>query len=174
MAGITAERIHQFLTELAIRYTDPAEIVLLGGSALCLLGSERPTLDIDYVGDDLRKSNLQLVIDQLSDELQVPIEPVPIGDFVPIPDGADKRHIGIGRFGRLEVFALDPYTIALSKLDRGFDSDLEDIRFLLRQNLVSITELERVVENALQNAVQFDLDIDSIQTHLSVVRAMLD
>jgi hypothetical protein len=174
MASITAERIHQFLTELAIRYTDPAVIVLLGGSALCLLGSERPTLDIDYVGDDLRKSDLQRVIDQVSDELQIPVEPVPIEDFIPIPDGADKRRIEIGRFGQIEVFALDPHTIALSKLERGFDSDLEDIRFLLRQNLISITELEAVVENAFQNAIQFDLDIASMQTHLSVVRAMLE
>ncbi|MCL4831458.1 MAG: hypothetical protein KJZ86_03420 [Caldilineaceae bacterium] len=59
MATITSDQIQSFLTELGSRYPQQATLTLLGGSALCLLGSERPTLDIDYVGDDLRKSELQ-------------------------------------------------------------------------------------------------------------------
>lgn len=85
MAAISAEHIHQFLAELAARYTRPATLLLLGGGALCLLGSERPTADIDYVGDDLRKNELQQIIDQLAEELQLIIDPVPISQFVPIP-----------------------------------------------------------------------------------------
>jgi len=48
---------------LGKRYAREATLLLLGGSALCLLGSPRPTLDIDYVGDDLNKNELQQLID---------------------------------------------------------------------------------------------------------------
>ena len=70
MAKITSEKIHLFLTELALRYTKPATIILLGGGALCLLGSERPTADIDYVGDGLYKDELQQAVEQLANNLQ--------------------------------------------------------------------------------------------------------
>lgn len=170
MATISAEHIHQFLAELAARYTRPATLLLLGGGALCLLGSERPTADIDYVGDDLRQNELQQIIDQLAKELQLIIDPVPISQFVPIPADADRRRIPVGRFGEIAVYVLDPYVIALSKLDRGFESDLEDVQFLLRRNLISLDQLEIVVQNALQSAARFDLNAKAIRKHLHIVR----
>jgi hypothetical protein len=39
---------------------------------------------------------------------------------------------------------MDPYTIALSKLDRGFDTDIEDVLFLLHQKLITFEQLELV------------------------------
>lgn len=62
MEAIAAEQINAFLTELGARHRLPATLVWLGGSALCLLGSGRPTLDIDYVGDDLYENELQRAI----------------------------------------------------------------------------------------------------------------
>lgn len=37
---------------------------------------------------------------------------------------------------------IDPYAMALGKLDRGFPTDLADIVFLVRRDLVNLTELE--------------------------------
>lgn len=78
MAGIAEETILAFLVELGRRYPRPTELLLLGGSALCLLGSPRPTLDIDYVGDDLSKTELQQSIDQVAKEMGIEVEAVPI------------------------------------------------------------------------------------------------
>lgn len=77
--------VRRFLEELGRRISHPANLLLLGGSALQLLGSSRPTLDLDYVGDDLHKNDLQQTIDALADEMQVTVEAVPFGDFVPVP-----------------------------------------------------------------------------------------
>lgn len=52
MENVETDKIYAFLKALGERYPQPATLFLLGGSALCLLGSPRPTLDIDYVGDD--------------------------------------------------------------------------------------------------------------------------
>lgn len=50
MAEVTVNQIIALFTEVGQRHQQPATLLLLGGSALCLLGSPRPTLDIDYVG----------------------------------------------------------------------------------------------------------------------------
>ena len=55
-----SDQIRAFLSALGNRYSRPAQLYLLGGSALCLLGSPRPTVDIDYVGDDLKRTPFNL------------------------------------------------------------------------------------------------------------------
>ncbi|RIK53012.1 MAG: hypothetical protein DCC57_09030 [Chloroflexi bacterium] len=82
MAGLDTGAIRTLLAEVGRRYTQPAQLFLLGGSALCLLGSPRPTLDIDYVGDDLRKDELQRTIDQVAQEQGLEVEAVPIDQFI--------------------------------------------------------------------------------------------
>lgn len=173
MDAIAPQQLKSFLAAVGARYPRPATLVLLGGSALCLLGSHRPTLDIDYVGDDLHKNELQNTIEQISQELRIPVDAVPIEQFLPVPTGANERRLLIGQFGNLEVYVLDPYTIALSKLDRGFETDIEDILFLLHHNLITIGELERVALNALRQASGFDLNTQAIRAHLQTVRALL-
>ena len=71
MGSVESGQIRAFLEELGRRYSNPAELVLIGGSALCLLGSPRPTLDIDYVGDDLNKDDLQQVMEQIAREMNL-------------------------------------------------------------------------------------------------------
>jgi hypothetical protein len=58
--------------------------------------------------------------------------------FIPLPVGSEERTIRIGQFGKLEVFVADPSIIALSKLARGFDTDFDDLVFLVRKNLVEV------------------------------------
>lgn len=86
---------------------------------------------------------------QIANELKIVVEPVPLDRFIPLPMGSTERNIRIGQFGNLEIFVADPYGIALSKLDRSFDTDFEDIVFLIQQNLISLNELERITHNAL-------------------------
>ena len=173
MATITSDQIHTFLTELGSQYTRPATLVLLGGGALCLLGSERPTMNIDYVGNDIRKNDLQRVIDGVAEQLQIVIDAVPIEQFIPFPPGSDNRRMLIGQFGQITVYVLDPYTIALSKLDRGFDTDIDDVVFLIRRNFIAFQQLEEVVQNALQRANEFSLDPQAIRSHLQSVQNLL-
>jgi hypothetical protein len=173
METIAADQLYAFLTELGDRYARPATLVLLGGSALCLLGSDRPTLDIDYVGDDLHKNELQRTIEQVAQELRITVDAVPIFQFVPMPTGADDRRLLIDRFGDIDVYVLDPYTIALSKLDRGFDTDIEDIVFLIRRKLIVFEQLERVAMIALARASEFGMNSADVKAHLQTVRELL-
>lgn len=170
MESIDSSQITAFLEEVGKRYPQAAHLILLGGGALCLLGSSRPTLDIDYVGNDLSKNELQQLIDLIAQEMQIEIEAVPIDEFVPVPSDAQSRWLPIGRFGLIDVFIMDPYTIALSKLDRGFDTDIEDILFLLHQKLITLEQLELVTATALEKAKEFAMVSANVRAHLEELR----
>ena len=164
--------IQSILQLLGERLPSTFPLVLVGGSALALLGSPRPTIDIDFVGDDVKPNKLHQAIMQIGKELNIDVEPVPIERFVPLPEGSDKRRIYVGQFGNLNVYVADPYSIALSKLDRGFDTDIDDIIFLIEHNYVVLDELERITIKALSHAPKFDLHPE-IREHLQELKARL-
>ncbi len=165
--------VRRFLEELGRRISHPDSLILLGGGALQLLGSSRPTLDLDYVGDDLHKNDLQQTIDALAEEMQVTVEAVPFGDFVPVPADAQARHHFVGRFGALDVYVFDLYSIAVSKIDRGFDTDIADVAFLVQSNLIDIVSLEQALATALVQAREFDLNPVTAQEHFAELRRVL-
>ncbi|MHB8778217.1 MAG: nucleotidyl transferase AbiEii/AbiGii toxin family protein [Anaerolineales bacterium] len=149
--------IQSILSILGERVPFESRLFLIGGTALTLLGSPRPTIDIDFVGDDVHPNELHRKIMQIARELKIHVDPVPIEHFIPLPDGSEQRNIHIGQFGNLDVYVIDPYSIALSKLDRGLDTDLDDIVFLIQHNHVNLEELERVTQNILSHTRKFDL-----------------
>ena len=138
-----------------------------------MLGSPRPTLDIDYIGNDLQKDNLQIVMDEVANEMGFDVDAVPVHGVIPLLPGGQKRNILVGNFGKIEVSIIDPYAIALSKLDRGFDTDIEDIIFLIQRGLITLPLLEKVMQDALPRASEFDMDANNIQRHLEAVREAL-
>ncbi len=164
--------IQSVLQTLGKRVPRSSRLILVGGSALALLGSPRLTIDIDFVGDDIHPNELHRSIIQIAKELNIHAEPVPIERFIPLPKGSDKRSIHIGQFGNLDVYVADPYSIALSKLDRGFDTDFDDLVFLVQNNLVRLEELESITRDALPQAKKFDLDPE-ILAHLQELKNRL-
>ncbi|MEM7115031.1 MAG: DUF6036 family nucleotidyltransferase [Chloroflexota bacterium] len=173
MAGLSKQQIEEFLHVVGQRLEHAHSLFLLGGCALGFLGSFRPTLDLDYVGSDIKQDAFQHLLLNTANEMHIEIEAVPIDEFVPLPTGAAERAILIGKYGLLTVYIFDPYTIALSKLDRGFDSDLEDIVFLARQALIEIKELTYMMSEAIPKAEQFDLDPKTMERHLQIVKQAL-
>jgi hypothetical protein len=112
---------------------------------------------------------------KVAQELRIELEAVPLPRFIPIPPGASERHIPIGRFGKLQVLVFDPYSIALSKLDRGLDSDIEDVVFLLRHGFVTVPDIAELITGLTREvAAEYDLDLAQMHVHLDLARAMLD
>jgi hypothetical protein len=101
------------------------------------------------------------------------MEPVAIERFISLPDGSEEGTIHIGQFGKLEVLVADPYSIALSKLDRGFDTDFDDLVFLVRENLVEVQLLERMTEIALSRAREFDMNSTDMVAYLRELKNRL-
>ncbi len=159
-------QIQSILQLLGERVPPLSRLYLVGGGAMVLLGSPRLTIDIDFVGDDISPNELHKTILQIAKEQRIYMEPVAIERFIPLPDGSEERTIRIGQFGNLEVFVADPYCIALSKLDRGFDTDFDDLVFLVQKNIVEFQLLERITEISLSRAREFDMNPTEVLAHL--------
>lgn len=164
--------IQAVLQTIGRRVPPSSRLVLVGGSALSLLGSPRPTVDIDFIGDDLHPEPLHQLILQIAEELDIDAEPVPLDKFVPLPKGNEERTIRIGQYGNLEIFIADPYSIALSKIDRGADTDYDDLIFLVQHNHVDMDKFERVIQEALPHASKFDFHPDILK-HLQELKNRL-
>jgi hypothetical protein len=171
MEPVTRETLRLLFTRLSEIYKQPAVLYLLGGSALRLLGSPRETLDIDYLTDAPFETvqGFQETLARLADELHLDIEEVPLGEFIPLPPGAYERRRFVGRFGDLEAYLFDPYSIALSKIARGFESDLEDVLFMLRVGAVEWPELEQHYRTILPRAAKADIDPAEFQAYFTEV-----
>lgn len=139
---------------------------------MALLGSPRLTSDIDFIGDDIHPSELHKIIMQAAKELKIGADPVPLDRFIPLPEGSADRVIHIGQFGNLDVSVADPYSIALSKVDRGFDTDLADIVFLIQNGHISFNDFERMVRDATLSAGRYDFHPDILE-HLQDLKKRL-
>lgn len=170
---LTVQTLTEFLTEVGRQVQTPTIIVLLGGSGLLLLGQQRSTVDVDFDGEEYVVDEFRKLLERVAAEMRIELEAVPIGRFIPLPPGTDNRHIPIGTFGNLRVYIFDPYSITLSKLDRGFDTDIEDVVFLLQKGLVEVEELEIMIENAAIHASAYDLNPNQMRLHLALARRSL-
>ena len=166
------DKLQSILTILGEQVPPSTQLFLLGGSALTLLGSLRQSLDIDFVGDDIHPNELHRTIMEKAKELKLQVEAVPIDRFIPLPEGNEQRNIYIGQFANLEIHVIDPYSIALSKLDRGLFTDFDDIIFLIKSGHITSEELERITLKAISQAKKFDLHPD-ILAHLQELQSRL-
>ena len=168
-SGLATEEIRNFLIRLSQQYSQPVKLYLLGGSALCFLGNPRRTVDIDCVVE-LSTEEFTNTLEAVAAELQVEVEVISIDEFIPLPSNSTARHHNLEKYGSIEVFIFDPYSIALSKLARGFDTDIQDILFLLGRGIIEFSMLTKFVEDAIPQAWDYDIDPDELRIHLDVVK----
>ena len=71
---------------------------------------------------------------------------------VTVPDGYEERLTEIfpGNFSRLRLLALDPYDVALSKIERNSQRDRDDVRYLARTVPFDLRKLEQRYKNELR------------------------
>jgi hypothetical protein len=171
MDPVTPALLRRFLTRLGEICLHPAALYLVGGSALRMLGSLRETLDVDYMieAPPVAAEELRQAMTHLAAEMQLDLEEVPMGDFIPLPPGAYDRRRLVGRFGLLEVYLFDPYSIALSKIARGFESDLEDVLLMLGTGTIEWAELEQDFRIILPRAGGADIDPEEFRAYFAEI-----
>ncbi len=81
------ERLEEVLRTLGEQVPPDSRLFLLGGSALTLLGSPRPSLDIDFFGDDIQPSELHRIILNQAKSLKIQVDAVPLDKFIPYQMG---------------------------------------------------------------------------------------
>ena len=146
------ERIRAFLSALGRAADKPVRVYLVGGATAVLEGWRRSTIDVDLRIEPDTDDALLRRLTALKEELDINIELASPPDFIPELPGWRERSPHLLNEGLLEVRHFDPYSQALSKIERGFEQDLEDVNAMLDGGLVErprLLELFEAIEDRL-------------------------
>lgn len=129
---------HSFFRELDSIATEETDLQCVGGFVVtAVYGMPRPTADVDVLSispAELRKELLDKaeVGSALHQKHGVYLQYV--GGIVSLPYDYDERLILLysGTYEHLRIFVLDPYDLAMTKLERNQPKDRDDVRYLAR------------------------------------------
>lgn len=172
---VDRQRIDDFLRRLGTRHAT-GRLYLVGGSALVHLGMRGRTLDIDVALEPPGEPLLLEAIRHLKDELQVNVKLAAPADFVPLPAGWQDRARFVGRFGSVDVYYFDFYSIALSKLVRGSQRDIEDLALMIGAQLIVLDEFDEIVQQSMSllgTGRYFNIDPAVVAARYDAVRQQL-
>jgi len=132
-------RIEQFMRELGKAARVDGRVYLTGGATAVLYGWRDTTIDVDIKLIPDRDEILR-EIPRLKESLNLNVELAAPSDFIPLPAGWEDRSPLIRREGKLSFHHFDPVAQALSKVERGHDQDISDVRELISSGLVNPAE----------------------------------
>lgn len=141
--NVDKAQIETFLKNLGRAFRKPGRLYLVGGAALVHMGVRTgSTQDIDVEVRATDEDEMLEAIRRLKDIMKINIEFASPGDFIPIPSQWEMNAKYVGRYGTVDVFYFDFYSIALSKIERGNTRDINDVRLLVQQGIITLQELD--------------------------------
>ena len=147
---VTRTEIEQFLKDIGKNVHQPGRVYLAGGAALVHMGIRSgSTLDIDVAIEAADEDELIMAIRHIVQQRQINVEFASPGDFIPLPSQWMSQAKYVGRYGSVDVFYFDFYSLALSKISRGSDRDLIDVKLLLQHKLITLDELDTAYQEIL-------------------------
>lgn len=144
------QRVRALARELGAVARRDTKLYLTGGATAVMRGWRASALvDIRL---EPEADELLLAIAALKDRLDLNVELASPPDFIPeLPDWRERSPF-LFREGKVDVHDFDPYSQALSKIERGFAQDLEDVEAMFLDGLVDrdrLGELFGEIEPAL-------------------------
>ncbi len=126
---------HSFLFDIDEFVDEETIFHLLGGFVVTVVhGAGRTTRDLDaltIIRQDPKLLEYAGRGSELHQKHKVYFDPVGVA---PLPENYEQRLTEIfpAVYERLKLFALDPYDIALTKIERNIEKDREDVKHLAR------------------------------------------
>lgn len=160
---ITRNSLQTFLEQLGHCFRQQGRLYRVGGSSLLFVNAKNSTFDVDFAFEVETSHQQQFIscLRQVSRRLEIAVEQAAPHQFIPLPQGYEQRHQFVGRFELLDVFTYDFYSVALSKLERGFEKDFTDVASMLATGTIEFKRLETYFEEILPRVDSFGLRSDS-------------
>lgn len=134
-APVDAARIRAFARELGCVASRDTTLYLTGGATAVVEGWRPTTVDVDLRLEPDSDELMRRIVG-LKEELDLNVELSSPPDFIPELPGWRERSPFLFREGRVTVRHFDPYSQALSKIERGFAQDLADVQAMTAHGLV--------------------------------------
>ncbi|HEY4034739.1 MAG TPA: DUF6036 family nucleotidyltransferase [Ktedonobacteraceae bacterium] len=153
--SVDKRSIESFLQQLGRTFRKSGRLYLVEGAAIVHSGI-RPgfTQDIDIQVSGENEGELIVAIQQLIQRMQINVEFASPKDFIPLPSQWEMHAQYVGRYGGVDVFYFDFYSIALSKIERGNNRDIADVKLLVERGTVSLDELDTAYQEVLSQLGQ--------------------
>ncbi|MGI8946000.1 MAG: DUF6036 family nucleotidyltransferase [Thermoleophilaceae bacterium] len=139
------KRIRALARELARVAREETTLYLTGGATAVLEGWRMTTIDVD-IRLEPDSDHLLRRIALLKEELNLNVELASPPDFIPELPGWRERSPFAFSEGKVQVRHFDPYSQALSKIERGFAHDLDDVAAMLASGLVEPARARELFE----------------------------
>ncbi len=154
-----------FYSNLVATSPSRGESISLAATTIVYEGLRQQTLDIDLALEiaDEDHSAFIATVRSLKERLSLNIEEASPSDFIPLPAGYRERSQFVGRYGQLDVFHFDLYSTALSKIERGAESDFADVLTLLQAGRLEITKLTEYFNEILVRYATHSLKQDPVE-----------
>jgi hypothetical protein len=134
--AVDATRVRAFMKALGEATRAEGRVYFSGGTSAVLEGWRRVTVDVDIEAVPQSDPLLQ-AIPGIKESLNINVELASPAHFIPpLPNWQDRCRF-IERVGLLDFFHYDFYSQALSKVQRGLERDLEDVRAMVERALVT-------------------------------------
>jgi hypothetical protein len=138
-------RIRVLARELGRIARGPVRIYLTGGSTAVVEGWREATIDVDLRFEP-EADELLRALPALKERLGINIELASPPEFIPELPGWRERSPLVFREGRVDVHHFDLYSQALSKIERGFEQDLQDVRAMFERGLLEAERLRQLYD----------------------------
>jgi hypothetical protein len=144
-----------FLSEIDAGLSEGVEFHCLGGFVVTVVyGFERPTADVDVL-TVVPRGEVERLIDLAGKGSALHRKHGLYLDLVTVatvPEDYEQRlvEVAAGAFKRLRLFALDPYDLALAKLERNIQRDRDDVKHLARTIPLDLQVLRERYEKELR------------------------
>ena len=138
-------RIRALARALAEVARDDVTLYLTGGATAVIEGWRPATLDVDIRLEPDSDEMMRRIVEAKS-ELDINVELASPPDFIPELPGWRERSPFVFREGRVTVRHFDLYSQALSKIERGFTMDLDDVTSMIDAGMVDRAQLRDLFE----------------------------
>ncbi|MFQ4134981.1 DUF6036 family nucleotidyltransferase [Nodosilinea sp. PGN35] len=166
-SAVDPKKIEQLMEILGKEARGSGSIYFTGGASALLIGWRSSTVDID-IRLDPEPPGIFQAIAKLKQELNINIELASPQDFLPPLPGWRDRSLFIGKRGKISFYHYDFTAQALSKLSRGYDRDLNDVRAMYAQGLFSLEDLRDCLRAIEPELIRFpSLNPDTLKSRVN-------
>lgn len=161
--NVDSQKIERLMQSLGREAKGSGCIYFTGGASALLIGWRESTVDVDLRLDPEPPGIFQAIA-KLKQELNINIELASPQDFLPPLPGWRDRSVFIGMQCQISFYHYDFIAQALSKLSRGFDRDLKDVRAMYDRELFVLSDLIDCFESIRSELIRFPaLDPDRLK-----------
>lgn len=166
------QQIDHFFKVLDDAFNKEAEIILAGAAAACIMGSKRPSMDIDFAiklknSGEQEWDRFESAIKKAKavTGIQVDyIEDIDRWGMITLLDYENHKNF-YKQEGNLTLWVLDPAFWSIGKMTRFLDPDIQDMIQVFKKTKISPIELAKVWGRALRESPRSP-DLISFRRHV--------